>query len=208
LTGANLPAWIALCEAMAGRFDDARARIAHSLVLTSDLGLRWQAAVHELLRGRIELLAGCPAAGERSLCTARDAFTELGDRWLLATVAVHLAGALQAQGRYDDALTLTEAFDGASAPADLECEIKRREARARALARCERVDEAERVAREAVAIASGTEFLEFRADALMGLADVLALAGRAPEAVKSAEEAVRLYERKGIVRPPAEDLFG
>jgi DNA-binding SARP family transcriptional activator len=199
LTGANLPAWIALCEAMAGRFDDARARIARSLVLTSDLGLRWQAAVHELLRGRIELLAGRPAAAERHLRTAHDAFTEQGDRWLLATVAVHLPGALGGQDRHDDAFALTEAFDDASAPADLECVIKLREARARALARRERFDEAERVAREAVSIATRTEFLEFHADALMALADVFELVGRAPDALEPAEEALKLYERKGIV---------
>ena len=199
LTEANLPAFIALCEAMAGRFDDARTRIQRAKELTRDLGLRWQAAVHDFLSGRVELLAGDPVAAERELRASHEAFQELGDRWLLSTVAVHLPGALYEQGRYDDAFALTEAFGEVAAPADAEWEIKRRETRAKALARRERVDEAERVAREAVAIAARTEFLEFNADSLMALAEVLELTGRPVAAVTPAEEALRLYERKGIV---------
>jgi DNA-binding SARP family transcriptional activator len=204
LAEANLPAWLAMCEAMAGRFDDGRARIRRSRALTRDLGLTWQAAVQDLLRGRIELLAGDPVAAETHLRASYQAFHELGDRWLRETVAVHLAGALHAHQRDDDAFALTEAFGESPGPGDLECEIKAREVRARILARRERVAEAEHVAREAVAIAADTEFLEFHADALMALAEILDLAGRTSAAMPPAEEALRLYERKGIVSAVAE----
>jgi tetratricopeptide (TPR) repeat protein len=58
--------------------------------------------------------------------------------------------------------------------------------------------EAERLAREAVAIASGTvDILDLRAEALADLGEVLQLAGRSQESRAALEEAVELYEAKG-----------
>jgi hypothetical protein len=59
------------------------------------------------------------------------------------------------------------------------------------------VDEGERLAREAVAAACETDFVNFRADALLDLATVLDTAGRTGETRSLIEEAVRLYEAKG-----------
>jgi tetratricopeptide (TPR) repeat protein len=58
------------------------------------------------------------------------------------------------------------------------------------------VEQAERLAREAVALAARTDYLEEHADALMTLAEVLRRAGWAAEATPALEEALRLYERK------------
>ena len=77
--------------------------------------------------------------------------------------------------------------------------VKRPAARALALARLGRLEEAETFAREAVGYAEGTEFLDYHADALLVLAEVLRLAGRPEEAASALEEAVALYERKGNV---------
>jgi hypothetical protein len=55
----------------------------------------------------------------------------------------------------------------------------------------------ERLAREAVALAAETDMLNTHADALVGLAEVLALAGR--DARTELERALELYERKGNV---------
>ena len=51
----------------------------------------------------------------------------------------------------------------------------------------------------AVGHVEGTEFLNLHADALLVLAEVLRLAGRAGEAAAALEEAIELYERKGNV---------
>jgi hypothetical protein len=58
-----------------------------------------------------------------------------------------------------------------------------------------RPDEAERLAREAVALAAETDMLNAHADALLDIADVLALADQ--DARKELDRALALYERKG-----------
>ena len=54
-------------------------------------------------------------------------------------------------------------------------------------------------AREAVGTVEATELLNFHADALLVLAEVLQLAGKPEEAAPALEEAVALYGRKGNV---------
>jgi len=50
--------------------------------------------------------------------------------------------------------------------------------------------------REAVEIASGTDYIELAAGTWLDLAEILRAAGKA-EAPAAAQEALRLYERKG-----------
>jgi tetratricopeptide (TPR) repeat protein len=61
------------------------------------------------------------------------------------------------------------------------------------------LEEAERVGREAVTIASATDVLDVRAQALADLAEVLRLSERPQEARALVEEAIRLYDQKGNV---------
>ena len=56
--------------------------------------------------------------------------------------------------------------------------------------------EAERLAREAVAIAEQTDALNYQGDALCDLAEVLAAADRRDEASQALEQALERYERK------------
>jgi tetratricopeptide (TPR) repeat protein len=71
--------------------------------------------------------------------------------------------------------------------------------RAKAFARQGRVVEAERLARKAVTLLEGTDDIQFHADALMALAEVLRVAERPSEAVHAVEQALSLYEQKGNV---------
>ena len=196
---ANLLGFLAAHEAMSGRFDDAREHIEQSCERLTDIGLRWQLGIQEHFGGHIELLAGDPAAAERHMRAARDSFIAMGDRWSLATVSVDLPRPLYEQGRYDEALSLVEAIDEVPVPADREWQIKRRGVHARLVAREGRIEEGERLAREGVAVAAGTDLLWFHADVLIDLADVLLIAGRFEDAAAAAEDALRLYQRKGIV---------
>jgi hypothetical protein len=54
-------------------------------------------------------------------------------------------------------------------------------------------------AREAVELGAQTDYLEFHANALLALAEVLALAGRPNEARPAVENAIRLFEQKESV---------
>jgi len=74
-----------------------------------------------------------------------------------------------------------------------------RSARAKVLARQGDVDEALRLAREAVAIVAQTDWLNSRGDALLDLAEVLDFADRPDEAAPVIAEALGLYEQKGNV---------
>ena len=69
--------------------------------------------------------------------------------------------------------------------------------RARVLARRAEIEEAEALAREATTIAAATDFLNYRADAMLDLAEVLEASRRRGEAIAAASEALHLYELKG-----------
>lgn len=71
--------------------------------------------------------------------------------------------------------------------------------RAKAFAQQGRVVEGERLAREAVTLAEGTDDIDVRGDALMALADVVRIAERPSEVVPFIQQALNLYEQKGNV---------
>jgi DNA-binding SARP family transcriptional activator len=196
---ANLSGFVTLLEAMSGRFDEARRHIKESRALARDLGLIWQAGVQELLSGYVELLAADPVAAERDMRVAWEMFRRIGEGWFLSTVAVDLPRAVYEQGRYEDAFALLATIDEWPAPTDREWQIKRTGIPACLIARRGRLEEAERLAREGVALAADSEYVGLHADVVLDLAEVLRLAGRSDEAGATAAEAVTLYERKGNV---------
>jgi hypothetical protein len=72
-----------------------------------------------------------------------------------------------------------------------------RSVRAKVLARGGERKPAEKLAREAVALADSTEHLDQRGTVHLALAEVLRLAGRMSEASAEAQESLRLHEEKG-----------
>jgi tetratricopeptide (TPR) repeat protein len=72
-----------------------------------------------------------------------------------------------------------------------------RQVRAKVLARRDEHAEAERHAREAVAVGEETDMLDAQGDTYADLAEVLSLAGRPKEATEALEQALARYERKG-----------
>jgi len=199
---ANLLGFLASFEAMEGRIEEARAHIVESAERLNDLGLRWQAGVQELLRGYIELLAGDPVAADRFMRAAKESFIAIGDKLFLSSVAVDLPRPALERGRHDEARALVDAIEEVPA-VEIEWVIKRASVRARILAIDGKTDEAESLAREAVAIAAETDLLNFHAGALIDLAEVLRGAGRLKQAGNAAGEALVLYERKGNVMSAA-----
>ena len=72
-----------------------------------------------------------------------------------------------------------------------------RQARARVLAVRGEAGEAERLAREAVAIGNETDLVDAQGDAYADLAEVLSLGGKNGEAADALEDALARYTRKG-----------
>jgi tetratricopeptide (TPR) repeat protein len=145
----------------------------------------------------LELLAGEPAAAEERLRTAYERFDELGEKALFATTAAMLAQAIYRQERYEEAAEFCRASRGAAADDDLSAQVDWRCVAAKLLARRGEVDEAERLAREAVGLVSQTDFLRQHGDALLDLGEVVALSGEPQEAAAAFRAGLELYERKG-----------
>jgi tetratricopeptide (TPR) repeat protein len=160
----------------------------------------------------IAMFAGDYATAVEYLRRFCDILEELGQGSFLSTYAPLLGRALCALGRYDEAAPL----------ARLGCELgDEQDATAQALwrqtqalvhaARGEHV-EAERLAREAVAIADRSDGLNSQGDALCDLAEALAAAGKTDEAAETFEQALERYGRKknlalvAQVKPKLEEL--
>ena len=189
---------LACLNAIVGRFELARELIATSNATYADLGLTLFLAgsEHEAV---VELLAGNPAAAEKSARAAYRALEEMGERAFRSTMAATLALAILEQGRDEEAEALAEVSARLGASGDLLTQILWRRVRARVLARRGEMEEAEALAREAVAMAEATDFVNDRADALIDLSHVLEASRRCDEAVAAASEALHLYELKGNV---------
>ena len=184
-------------HAMEGRFEEAWACLERDGAILHDLGLKVVVSSSTELAGIVGLLAGDPVAAESHLRRGRAIVEEMGDSSGLSTVDAILAEAVLAQGRDEEALELSAQSERAAAAEDLPVQVQWRGPRAKALARRGELDEAERLAREAVSLAEQTDFLNLHANALMDLATVLDHGRRLEDAVAAAEAASALYERKG-----------
>ncbi|HWC32476.1 MAG TPA: tetratricopeptide repeat protein, partial [Actinomycetota bacterium] len=180
-----------------GRFDDARALIARSREILAELGQTVMHAATAQDSGRVEMLAGDAVAAEREFRGGYELLERIGERAYLSTIAALLAEALHEQGRLDEALRFTQVSEEAADPRDLASQISWRMTRAKVLAGRGDHGAAERLARDAVALAAGTDILDTHGDALLSLGEVLREAGRAEEARAAFHDALELYERKG-----------
>jgi class 3 adenylate cyclase/tetratricopeptide (TPR) repeat protein len=186
-------------HAMAGHFEHARSLLARGRAISEELGFRvWQAGF-SLLASDIAMLRDDPAAAESELRRGYQALEGMGERGLLSMVVAELARALYAQERYDEAEQLTDESERVAGTADVRSQITWRAVLGKILARKHESARAEACARKAVEIAAGTDDLNSQGRALMDLAEVLELTGRADEAAPVLERALELFEQKGNV---------
>jgi DNA-binding SARP family transcriptional activator len=189
---------LAALHAMTGDFDQARRLIREGNAILGELG-RMESAVshHEAL---VELLAGRPEAAEARLRVGYEELGRMGgDGALLATTAAMLAEALYAQDRLGEAEELCALSARTAPPEDLVTQVVWRGVQAKALAQREQHAEAEALAREGLALVERTDLLTHHGDALLDLATVLRLGGRALEAHAALRAGCELHERKGNV---------
>ena len=143
--------------------------------------------------------ASDPVAVERQLRPGYEALARMGEKSAFSSLALLLAQAVYAQGRYDEAEDLALEVRAASRPIDVQSETIWRTVKAKVLARRGEAHAAEELAREAIAFVEQSDFLPVHAEALMDLAEILRLADRPGEAGSAVEKAIRLYEQKGNV---------
>ena len=161
----NLRGHRANALAMLGRFDEARAILAGVRAELADRGGGiWLAALTGQSSVDVELLAGDPAAavefGEEG-CTLLD---ELGERSMLSTAAGKLAQAQYAHDQLQEAESWARRSEELGASDDAYTQMLWRQVKAKVLARRGEHAEAERLAREAVAIGEKTDLLNAQGD--------------------------------------------
>ena len=183
--------------AMQGRFDEARELLARARANLEELGRPLEASTLAFWTGRLELMAGNPAVAERDTRAACENFEARGEKGWLSTMAAILAEALYVQGRLDEAEAAALVGKDRATSDDHDAQALWRWVQAKVIARRGQLDEAERLAREAVEMIDRTDEVNNQAQVRTGLAEVLLLAQRPEEAIEVLEQAVTLYERKG-----------
>jgi tetratricopeptide (TPR) repeat protein len=151
------------------------------------------------LAGTIELIAGDPAAAEQILREGYEAVRAMGERVIRSRLVTLLAEAAYAQGRFDQALQLTEEGEALAGAGDVDAPARWRATRAKLLARDGQFDAAARLASEAVALVPGTEPHALRAEFLVAQAEVHRLAGALDQAEASLRQALQVYEDQRMV---------
>jgi DNA-binding SARP family transcriptional activator/tetratricopeptide (TPR) repeat protein len=197
---AQILLFLAGLEAMAGRFDSARACTAQSRQIYEDLSWTvYVATMHAPISGDIELLAGNFAEAERVFSESCRTVEEWGLKGQLATQGSRLAEAIYAQGRYEEAISWSRTAEACAAAYDTGAQFLWRAVCGKALARQGALDEGERLTREAAELAAETDSVSQHAQTLLAYAEVLLLQGSRGKAVEAVEQAVELLEAKGNV---------
>jgi tetratricopeptide (TPR) repeat protein len=186
-------------ESMRGRFDVARANAADGKRMAQELGDQVTFAAVHRDAAAIEMLAEDPAKAEEQARVAYEIHERINDLGHLSSVAPDLGDAIYAQGRYDEALKISEFAESITIEGDADAGVRWRQLRAKSLGRLGGHADAERFARGAVTLVERTDYLNLHAHALMSLAEVLRLQKRDREAQAAVEEALGLLRRKGNV---------
>jgi len=190
---------LAHLEAMRGAFDRSRELYRSSRASLEELGWNLHAAVTSISSGPIELLADDPIAAERELRRDLETLETMGEKYYRSTTVGFLAEALYRQDRLDEAERFAEMCAELAAPDDVSSQFLWRSVLGKILARRDRLDEGERMVRDALLLIREAEDPDSQATVLLDLVEVLRLAGKDEEASASAEEATRLFDRKGDV---------
>ena len=191
----------ALLLAMLDRSEEARRSLDDSRVVFEDLQQpRWTAEVAHT-EGLITWWGGDLVGAEPVLRSAFEFFRDRGEAFDAALAAEDLSQLLCDLDRPEEADQLARGVVRDMPAYVLETQIAWRRVAARVRAGRGSIEEAERLAREAEAIAAGTDFLALHAGTLLDLAEVLTRTGRPTDAISAAEQAL---ERSSL----KEDVVG
>jgi len=187
----------ALLEAGLGRFEEAEELFSRARALLEEVALPvWIAGPLTQCLGWALLLQGDPAGAERELRAGHATLSAIGEVTLLSSVAGMLAEAIYAQGRDDEAQTLTSVSEELAGAEDVITHVLWRSVRAKVLARKGRIEDALLLARESATLVEATDSLLLRWHTMMSQAEVFAAAGRTADAQTALSAAIDAAERK------------
>jgi tetratricopeptide (TPR) repeat protein len=184
-------------EAMRGELALARAEIERGRKEARELGQLTFLGAIEMGGTEVELMTGDTELALEAALSARGHLEQAGEQGWLSTLLAYNAEALYRLGRDEEAWEVTVRAEEAGAEDDVMTLMLVRQVRGKLLARKGEFEEAERLAREAVALSPGEEDLAHHADALVDLGLVLAAAGKREEALATFADARSFYAEKG-----------
>ena len=196
---ARILQYLAMLYGYAGRLADARAacRRGQSIFTASGAKLDW--AKCGQLAGRIELIAGDPAAAEQNLRESYEALRAMAEPGYRANEVTLLAEAVYRQGRLGEALRLTEEAEAITGAGDVDARGRWRATRAKLLARRGQFRAAVRLVDEAVTVIPARSGAPERAEFLVAQAEVSQLAGAVGQAEHSLRQALQFYQDRRMV---------
>jgi predicted ATPase/DNA-binding SARP family transcriptional activator len=183
----------------AGRFAEARAGYRRGRSIFTGSGAKFDWAMCAIASGRVELIAGDPAAAEQNLSEGYEVLRAMGERGYRATLVTLLAEAVYAQGRFSQAQQLTEEAEALAGADDYPAQARWRATRAKLLARAGQYPAAARLAEQALALIPPTADPPERAEFLVAKAEVSRLAGKLDKAEDSLHQALQFYDDRRTV---------
>ncbi len=193
----SLALWEASTLAERGQFREARALFASTVDQLGERGLTTRVATAMQVGWHIESLAGDLVAAEHIARQGVEQLEQLGGLGWLSTQACHLAEALYALGRFDEAEQWALRGLEVGGAGDVLTQLLALEVRAKLVARRGDLGPGLRLAEQADALAKTTEAPLLKADAALALAEVQYLSGNFEEAHEHGRRAREHYERKG-----------
>ena len=187
-------------KALLGDFEGARADIARADLLAREAGydiMAVSSGAHFL--ASVELLAGDPQAALDAALPSYEAMSASGDTAFSSTAAGYVAAAYAELEQWEEAERYARIAMDTAAESDVESQALGRRVLAIVLANRGDLVEAERLARESVAIRDAGEYLDAAGQSYFALGEVLRMAGRQDEAADAFRGALDRFERKGNV---------
>jgi predicted ATPase/DNA-binding SARP family transcriptional activator len=178
--------------AYVGRSADARAAIDRSQSIFAGFGAKLALAESGIPAALVGLIIGDPVAAEHNARDGYQAFRTMGDRGgLVVDLAVLLADALYAQGRFDEARQIIDEAYAEPSPGTIGAPWL---TEAKLLARRGQFAAARRLVGQAEALLSPTSAPMKRADVMEAKAEVERLAGAPEQSAASLRAALQIYE--------------
>jgi class 3 adenylate cyclase/tetratricopeptide (TPR) repeat protein len=190
--------------AMTGELEAARALLRRAVPEALDLAAVVPVGMIGMAGSHVELLAGSPEGAAELLTIPWERYGEIGETGFRSTVGTLLSYALFLLGRVKEATAVLDEVETFVSADDFDPQARMRWVRALILSSGGELEEAERLARGAVAFVEPTDYLEVTADAYLALGAVLDRADKQEEAQAAWRRALELYEQKGVVPRVAE----
>jgi class 3 adenylate cyclase/Flp pilus assembly protein TadD len=187
---------LAALLAMRGDFEEARRLYVDAQAMLDELGPTVVGASTSLASSVVERLSGDLAAAERELRRDYEALTELGEKYLLSSVAAELARVLYDQEQLGEAEQMSQQAQEFADADDIASQTLWRTVYARILSRNGKGKAALDLMREAIELVEPTDSVVAQAETLVDLAEVLRQSGHGTDADRVLEDALALYEAK------------